>query len=55
VTNPPGERPDPERRGVERPDADRRRRALPLWLWMLLLTAAIASLVIYVGRSSFAA
>jgi hypothetical protein len=35
--------------------AERRRAALPLWLWMFLLTAAIAALVIFVGRNSFAA
>jgi hypothetical protein len=35
--------------------AERRRPALPLWLWMLLLTAAIVALLMYVGRSSFAA
>lgn len=34
---------------------ERRRPALPLWLWMLLLTAAIVALLIYVGRNSFAA
>ncbi|MGH7004703.1 MAG: hypothetical protein ACREIP_12210 [Alphaproteobacteria bacterium] len=39
------------------PEAEpaRQRRALPLWLWMLLLTAAIAALLMYVGRNSFAA
>ena len=35
--------------------AERRRAALPLWLWMLLLTAAIVALLVYVGRNSFAA
>ena len=35
--------------------AERRRPALPLWLWMLLLTAAIVALLFYVGRNSFAA
>jgi hypothetical protein len=35
--------------------AERKRAALPLWLWMLLLTAAIAALLMYVGRNSFAA
>lgn len=41
---------------MTQPDpAERKRSALPLWLWMLLLTAAIAALVIYVGRNSFAA
>ena len=41
----------------ERPDApaERERAALPLWLWMLLLTAAIAALLFVVGRQSFAA
>jgi hypothetical protein len=34
---------------------ERRRPAMPLWLWMLLLTAAIVALLMYVGRSSFAA
>ena len=38
-----------------KPDAERRRAALPLWLWMLLLTAAIVALLMYVGRNSFAA
>jgi hypothetical protein len=33
---------------------DRPRRALPLWLWMLLLTAAIVALLFVVGRDSFA-
>jgi hypothetical protein len=37
------------------PDAERRRAALPLWLWMALLTAAIAALLFVVGRQSFAA
>ena len=36
-------------------DPERRRPALPLWLWMLLLTVAIAALLIAVGRQSFAA
>ena len=35
--------------------AERKRAALPLWLWMLLLTAAIVALLLYVGRNSFAA
>jgi hypothetical protein len=36
--------------------AERRARpALPLWLWMPLLTATIVALVIFVGRNSFAA
>jgi len=35
--------------------SERRRPALPLWLWMLLLTAAIVALLVYVGRASFAA
>lgn len=35
--------------------AERKRAALPLWLWMALLTAAIAALLLYVGRNSFAA
>jgi type VI protein secretion system component VasF len=34
---------------------ERHWRALPLWLWMLLMTAAIVALLMYVGRSSFAA
>ena len=38
-----------------KPDAERKRAALPLWLWMLLLTAAIVALLMYVGRNSFAA
>jgi hypothetical protein len=37
-----------------RDPAERRRPALPLWLWMLLLTAAIVALLVYVGRTSFA-
>jgi hypothetical protein len=41
---------------VTQPDpAERKRAALPLWLWMLLLTAAIVALLLYVGRNSFAA
>ena len=39
---------------TEREPAERRRPALPLWLWMLLLTAAIVALLVYVGRESFA-
>ncbi len=35
--------------------AERKRKALPLWLWMFLLTAAIVALLLYVGRNSFAA
>ncbi|MFO0988424.1 MAG: hypothetical protein U1F37_13815 [Alphaproteobacteria bacterium] len=35
--------------------AERKRLALPLWLWMALLTAAIVALLLYVGRNSFAA
>jgi hypothetical protein len=35
--------------------SERERRGLPLWLWMLLLTAAIVALLLYVGRESFAA
>ena len=35
--------------------AERKRGALPLWLWMALLTAAIIALLVYVGRNSFAA
>jgi len=31
------------------------RRGLPLWLWMLLLTAAIVATLFFVGRNSFAA
>ena len=38
-----------------RDPAERKRPALPLWLWMPLLTAAIVALVIFVGRNSFAA
>jgi hypothetical protein len=38
-----------------KPDVERKRAALPLWLWMLLLTAAIVALLMYVGRNSFAA
>jgi len=38
-----------------KPHADRTRAALPLWLWMLLLTAAIVALLLLVGRNSFAA
>ncbi len=43
---------------MTKPDAgpaERKRAALPLWLWMLLLTAAIVALLLYVGRDSFAA
>ncbi len=43
---------------MTKPEADpaeRRRAGLSLWLWMLLLTAAIAALLLYVGRNSFAA
>lgn len=43
---------------MTRPHADpaeRKRAGLPLWLWMLLLTAAIVALLLYVGRNSFAA
>jgi hypothetical protein len=36
------------------PDLERRRPALPLWLWMLLLTVGIAALLYVVGRQSFA-
>ena len=35
--------------------AERKRAALPLWLWMLLLTALIVALLLFVGRNSFAA
>jgi hypothetical protein len=41
---------------VTQPDsAERKRAALPLWLWMLLVTAAIVALLVFVGRNSFAA
>lgn len=35
--------------------AERKRAALPLWLWMFLLTALIVALLLFVGRNSFAA
>ena len=35
--------------------AERQRPALPLWLWMALLTVAIVALLVFVGRNSFAA
>jgi type VI protein secretion system component VasF len=48
MTTPHGAKPHADR-------AERSRAALPLWLWMLLLTAAIVALLLLVGRNSFAA
>jgi hypothetical protein len=46
--------------GINKPnepatEALKRRRGLPLWLWMLVLTVAIVATLIVVGRNSFAA
>jgi hypothetical protein len=35
-------------------EPERARRGLPMWLWLALLTLAIAALLVIVGRESFA-